>query len=132
MQKLVTEAGEEHGLINTVANSVADTDFKHIAPENKEKFKKMRAEDAKVKKAKYINMKGENERLERPYMRWAGDPIHTFKLIPGHIYELPMGFINEINSKQNYQRSEVLDANSRPTIKDKLLPNEHQLVPVGF
>lgn len=133
MQELIAQNGEKHGLINTVANSVKDDGFKSMTPENKVKAEKMRKEDSKLVKARYLNSRGKHERLTKPYCRYAGDPIRTFHCIPGHVYELPLGFINEVNgSKGLAQRSEVLDADGVPTKKDGEFEKIHEFVPVSF
>src|SRR5574341_1517556 len=99
---LVTESGEQHGLINTVANSVQDNGFKHMDAKTKTKAEKLRAEEKRIVKARYLNHRGNHERLTKPYCRWAGDPIQTYHLIPGHTYDLPMGFINEVNDPNKW------------------------------
>lgn len=131
---LVTESGEQHGLINQVANSVQDNGFAHFKPEWKKKAEDLRKKEAKVVKARYINHRGQNERLTKPYCRWAGDPICTYHLIPGYTYDLPLGLVEEVNdpNKRLPKRSEVLDASGRPTTKDGVSEIIHELVPVGF
>ncbi len=132
-QLMVTENGEQHGLINSVANSVKDNGFQYMTPEAKSKAEKQRKEESRKVKARYINHRGDNERLTKPYMRWAGDPIQTYHLIPGFTYELPMGFINEINNSPGLpRRSELLDSQGMPTKKDGKNERIHELVPVGF
>lgn len=129
---LMTESGEQHGLINTIANSVSDHGFKHFDPKWKKEAEKMKAEDHKMVKARYINKRGNHERLDKPYMRWAGDPIRIYHLIPGYTYDLPMGFVNEINGKKNIVRSEMLDESGNVSKKDSITESIHELVPVSF
>lgn len=124
--------GERHGHINRVANSVPDNGFQHMTPENKVKAEKMKKEDHRVVKARYLNHRGKHERLTKPYCRWAGDPIDTYHLIPGQEYSLPKGFVDEVNNSPGLpQRSEILDADGIPTAKDEAF-KIHELVPVGF
>ena len=113
-EAMVTPSGERHGLINRVANSVQDNGFAHFKPEWKKKAEDLRKKESKMVKARYINHRGQHERLTKPYCRWAGDPIDTYHLIPGFEYELPLGFIEEINdpNKVMPKRSEILDANA--------------------
>ncbi len=127
-----SENGEEHGLVNTLANSCADNGFASMKPEIKAKAEKLRKEESRVVKARYINHRGKNERLDKPYCRYAGDPIQIFHLIPDNVYELPLGFINEVNSVRLAQRSEVLDKDGIPTKKDGKGLQIHELVPVAF
>lgn len=132
-KEMIYKNGEKHGLINSVANSVPDNDFKHMTPENKAKAQKLRKEESKMVKARYLNHRGSHERLSMPYCRWAGDPINTYHLIPGEIYELPMGLINQINNNPGLpKRSELLDANGRPTLIEGVAEKIHEMVPVGF
>ena len=128
----MTESGEQHGLINTLANSVSDHGFKHFDPKWKKEAEKMKAEDHKMVKARYINKRGNHERLDKPYCRWAGDPIRIYHLIPGYTYDLPMGFVNEINSKKNISRSDRVDESGKIATKDTVAEAIHELVPVSF
>ena len=129
----VTESGEQHGLINTVANSVKDENFKHMTPENKAKAEKLRKEESKLVKARYINHRGSHERLTKPYCHWAGDPIQTWHCIPDHVYDIPKGLVDEVNGNKGLpRRSEVLDAKGMPTSKDGKSEKIHEFVPVGF
>ncbi len=133
--EMVTNWGEKHGLINTLANSCPDKGTDHLQKEDlKKKAEALRKEEAKIVKAKYLNKNGPGERLTKPYMRWAGDPIQIYHLIPGQVYDLPYGFVKEINdpNKKMKVRSEILDINGRPTLKDQEGEALHQLVPVGF
>lgn len=132
---MVTETGEQHGLINTLANSVSAADaFKNMEPEWKSKAEKMKKEDNKMVKARYINHRGNNERLSKPYCRYAGDPIRVYHLIPGYTYELPMGFVNEINEPLHrpMKRSGLLNKEGVPLPSDKVDSKIHELVPVSF
>lgn len=130
--KQVTPNGEEHGLINEVANSVDDNGFKHMKPEVKAKAEKLRKEESRIVKARYINHRGNHERLTKPYCHWAGDPIQTWHFIPGYTYDVPKGLVDEVNSKRLAQRSEILDSKGMPTVKDGPGLQIHEFVPVGF
>lgn len=136
---MCTTAGEEHGLINTLTNSVIFDDFKNMTPANKAKCEKEKKEDARVVKARYINHRGRHERLSKPYCRWAGDPIQQFHLIPGYTYDLPMGFVKEVNEVRVPKRSGLVsvdgqDLNAHGAPLDKDTPGEaiHELVPINF
>ena len=130
---MVAPNGERHGLVNVVANSVQDNDFKHMTPETKKKAESLKKDEQRIVSARYINNRGTHERLEKPYMRWAGERIEMWKLIPGQTYNLPYGFIKEVNENPGLaKRSEILDVNGVPTKRDG--PNEkiHELVPTSF
>ena len=133
MQELVSETGEKHGLINTVANSVKDNGFQNFTPENKAKAEKIKKEEARIVKARYMNHRGTHERLTKPYCRWAGDPIQTWHFIPGKTYDVPYGLVKEVNDNPGLaRRSEVLDSQGMPTKKDAQSERIHEFVSVGF
>lgn len=133
VESMRTASGEEHGLINVLANSVPDNGFKHMTPEARTKAEKMKKDDAKMVKAKYINYRGINERLEKPYCKYAGDRIQIWKLIPNEVYELPYGFVKEINESRGMPvRSEILDGKGVPTTKDGASQKIHELIPISF
>jgi hypothetical protein len=86
----------------------------------------------------YLNSRGRHERLTKPYTRYAGDPIHIYHLIPGEVYDLPLGFVKEVNGVKQIKRSGLvsgdttLDGNGAPLDKDEEAPWLHKLVPAGF
>jgi hypothetical protein len=136
-----TAGGEIHGLINTLTNSVPFDDFKNMKPENKKELERQKKEDARMVKAEYMNSRGRHERLTKPYCRYAGDPICIYHLIPGKIYELPLGLINEVNDKNKIMKrragllevdGEPVQRNSSPLDSDEDGSWLHKLVPVNF
>ena len=136
---MCTASGEQHGLINTLTNSVEFNEFKHMKPDMKLKCEKEKKEDARMVKVKYINMRGNHERLSKPYCRWAGDPILQYHLIPGHVYEVPMGLVKEVNEVKVPKRSGLvsvdgqdINANGAPLDKDAPAEQLHMLVPATF
>jgi len=131
-EKIVEENGEEHGLINSIANSVKDNGFKHMTPENKAKAQKQKKEDEKLVKARYINHRERNGVLEVPYCKWAGEPIRFYKLLNGYEYDVPKGLVDQVNEAVLPQRSEVLDRNGVPTKKDSAPLRVHELLPTRF
>lgn len=136
---MATASGEEHGLINTVANSVQDNGFKHMDPETKAKCEKLRKEEARKVKARYINHRGKHERLTKPYCRWAGDPIQIWHFIPGHEYEVPKGLVDEVNAKRLPDRAGLIERNGNKVREDGSALSKdgegeqiHEFVAVGF
>jgi len=136
---MCTASGEQHGLINTLTNSVPFDDFKHMDPKIKAKCEKEKKEDARMVKVKYINMRGKHERLSKPYCRWAGDPILQYHLIPNHVYELPYGFVKEVNETKVPKRSGLLSLDGNdinkdgsPLEKDTESEALHMFVPATF
>jgi len=137
--KRCTASGEEHGLINTISNQVADKGDSQVNPKIKSSYEKKRKDDAKLVKAQYINHRGNTERLEKVYCRYAGDPIEVYRLIPGYTYELPMGFIEEVNGIETVKRSGLQSVDGKnvtddgePMAKDGRGLNIHQLIPTSF
>lgn len=129
---MVTASGEQHGLINTLPNSCKDTGFEGMSPEVKAKCEKLRKDEARIVKARYINHRGMHERLTKPYMRYAGDPIRIWHLIPGHTYDLPYGFVKEINESPGLaQRGEKM-VDGEYIAKDQAPMRLHELVPISF
>lgn len=134
-----TATGEQHGLINTLTNSVPFDDFKNMSPSIKAKLEKEKKEDSRMVKVEYLNSKGRHERLTKPYCRYAGDPIQVYNLIPGRQYEVPMGFVKEVNGMKNMKRSGLLEVDGQnvtesgaPLDKDVEADWIHKLIPVGF
>lgn len=128
---MVTAGGEEHGLVNTLANSSQDNDFKYMDEKTKTEAKRLKKEESRMVKARYINHRGMHERLDKPYCRWAGDPIRVYHLIPGQVYELPLGMVNEINSSGLIRRSKE-DGDKTPVGKVEGVDKIHELVPISF
>ncbi len=136
---MVTQSGELHGLINTIGNSVAFDDFKHMDAKTKATCEKKKKDESKMVKARYLNKNGRHERLQKPYCHWSGEPIRMYSLIPGHVYELPKGFIDEVNGYKPIQRSGLLSVDGEPMKKDESPLDKdqyadpiHMLVPVDF
>lgn len=133
-KKYVTQNGLEHGCINTLASSCSDTGFKHMTPEAKKQAEVQKKEEQKIVKVKYINARGPHERLEKPYLRWEGEPITMWRFLHDHDYEVPYGMVKEINEESLglAKRSEILDVNGIPTKKDGAAEKIHRFYPVGF
>lgn len=138
---MVTHAGEEHGLINVLTNSVPFDDFKHMKPEQRKEMEKQKKEDSRKVKAEYMNSRGKHERLTKPYCKYAGDPIQIWHFIPGRVYDVPLGLINEVNDKSKVmpKRSGLVSIDGAPVTKDETpLGNDvegewlHKFVPVSF
>lgn len=138
---MATAAGEEHGLINTLANSVPFDEFKHMKPENKKQIESQKKEDSRLVKAEYMNSRGRHERLTKPYCKYSGDPIQIWHFIPGKVYEVPLGLVNEVNDKNKImkKRSDLIEVDGKPVRKDERpLDNDeegdwiHRFSAVGF
>lgn len=130
---LFTVTGEQHGLIKTLANSVPEEDYSRFKPEDKAKLLKMRKEDSRKVKARYINYRGLNERCSPPYCKYAGDPITMWHFIPNYVYEVPMGLVNQINESPGLaERGERVDELMNPISPGASNPKIHEMIPISF
>lgn len=135
---MATASGEQHGLINTLTNSVQFDDFKNMTPANKAKLEKEKKEDARIVKAEYMNSRGRHERLIKPYCKYAGDPICIYNFIPGKIYDVPLGLVKEVNEKVMPKRSGLIEGatdfegSGAPLAKDEAGDWLHKFTAVGF
>lgn len=136
-----TANGELHGLINTLTNSVPADDFKNFKPEHKKEMERQKKEDSRLVKVEYMNSRGRHERLTKPYCLYSGDPIQIWHFIPGVVYEVPMGLVNEINDKRKTlpKRSGLVSVDGNAINRDEspLARDEdgewlHRMVPAGF
>lgn len=137
---MVTASGEQHGLINTLTNSVKANGFKHMDPKDKTAIEKEYANDSRIVKAEYMNSRGPHERLTKPYCKYAGDPIQIWHFIPGRVYDVPVGLINEVNetSKKMKRRAGLVSVDGasvnggQPLAQDQEGEWLHKFVPVAF
>ncbi len=117
---MATASGEQHGLINTLTNSVPFDDFKNMTPANKTKLEKEKKEDARMVKAQYLNSRGRHERLTKAYCRYSGEPIQIWNFIPEKVYDVPLGLVKEVNdkNKQLPKRSGLVSVDGSPVNPD--------------
>src|ERR1044072_9073381 len=94
---MVTAWGEEHGLMDRYTNSCTYDEFKNYPAASKAKLEKERKEDSRLVDAEYLCSRGQHERLEMPYCKYAGDPIEKWKFIPGYTYKVPYGLVKQVN-----------------------------------
>ena len=134
-----TKNGEAHGLVEQYTNSVSFDDFKNINPKIKDQCIKQKKEDGRLVKVKYINTRGRTERLPKVYCKWAGEPIQKWNLIPGQVYDVPKGMIDEVNAIKRPKRSGLctvdgtdLNPLGAPSEVDQIEDGEHLLVPATF
>lgn len=136
-----TAGGELHGLINTLTNSVPFDDFKHMKPEHKKEVERKKKEDSRIVKAEYMNSRGYHERLTKPYCRYAGDPIQIWHFIPGKVYDVPMGLIEEVNDQNRVMKKREglvsvdgneVQASGAPLKSDQDGSWLHKFVPAAF
>jgi predicted metal-dependent hydrolase len=129
-----TRNGIEHGLINTVANSVPDNQFKRFAEKDRVWLEKQKKEDEKLVYKRYLHADGEKEGaaiewLQRPYYKYEGQPITTWRFIHDNCYWIPKGLCDEVNQQPALpKRSEILDANGVPTKEEGKAKKIHRFV----
>ena len=138
---MATASGEQHGLINTLTNSVTFNDFKNLKPEHKKKVEMEKKEDSRIVKAEYLNSRGKHERLTKPYCKYAGDPIQIWHFIPGKVYDVPLGLVNEVNDKNKIMKKrsglvsvdgDAVRKDESPLDKDEDGDWLHKFTPCGF
>lgn len=137
---LATASGEQHGLINTLTNSVPFDDFKNMKPEHKKELERQKKEDSRLVKAEYMNSRGRHERLTKPYCKYAGDPIQIWHFIPGKVYEVPLGLVKEVNDQNKImkKRSGLVSVDGNEVNAGAPLDNDvdgdwvHKFVAAGF
>ena len=139
--RLCTAGGEEHGLINSLPNNVPFDDFKNFKPEHKKEMERRKKENARLVEVEYLNARGKHERLDKTYCAGSGEPIEFWHCIPGKIYKVPVGLINEVNdqNKRMPKRSGLVSIDGNPIKKDEspLEKDEdgewlHRFVAAGF
>jgi hypothetical protein len=138
---LATAAGEQHGLINTLTNSVPFDDFKHFSAEHKKDMIHRKKENSRLVKAEYMNSRGRHERLTKPFCLGSGEPIQIWHFIPGKTYEVPLGLVNEVNDKNKIMKQRAglvsidgnpVQASEAPLDQDQEGNWLHKFVSVGF
>ena len=138
---MATASGESHGLINVLTNSVPFDEFKNMKPEYKKELERQKKEDSRMVKAEYLNSRGKHERLTKPYCKYAGDPIQIWHFIPGRVYEVPIGLVNEVNDQNKVMKKRSglvsLDGNNlnkdgAPLDRDEDGEWLHKFAAVGF
>jgi len=104
-------------------------------------LEKQKKEDSRMVKAEYMNSRGKHERLTKPYCKYAGDPLQIWHFIPGKVYEVPLGLVNEVNDKNKVmkRREGLMEVDGKEVTKsgaplDRDEEGEwlHKFVAVGF
>lgn len=136
---MVTANGEQHGLINRLTNAVPFDDYKSMTPEHKAECIRRKKEDSRIVKGKVIAKNGKQERLTKAYCLGSGEPILQYNLIPGQVYDLPKGFVDEVNAKKGVKRSGLVSVDGKeinphgaPLAQDEFDEPDFQIVPISF
>lgn len=129
MAALLTASGEEHGLIKQLPNSVKTENLDHMSPEHKVDMQKKIKDACKIVRARYIDRQNANGRFTKPYCAGGGKPIQIWKLISDHVYDLPKGFVEELNAEKGViTRGERIEEGRM--VKADSVVKRHELVPV--
>lgn len=125
-----TKSGFSHGLINFFANSVKESPIKDA--KIKEKLEKEKKRDEEVLSVRYINRKEREGRLERPYMKYAGDPVTQWIFLSNETYDVPRGLVEDVNKMHTFakKRSDILDKDGIALEQDDSADIEHEFVGV--
>jgi hypothetical protein len=68
----------------------------------KPNFEYLRDKDAQVVRGKFIFHEVPGGVLKFPFRKWKGDPIKTYTLKDGEIYEIPLGLAKHLNKECKY------------------------------
>ena len=134
-KKMKTESGFEHGLINVLPNSCSDDGFSKLKPKIKDKCEKLKKEEARVVKARYLNHKDpKNGFLSKTYCHWAGQDLQMWRFLSGYEYEVPYGLVTEVNDPiyKGVKLSGLVDVNNQPIPSDQSGERVHEFLSVGF
>jgi hypothetical protein len=125
----VTGYGEEHGLLRTIPNSCKEG-FKGMSPEDKAAAEKEKKNDAKMVKCRYFNRQSRDGILEKPYCRYAGEPIQIWKFLSDYEYTVPYGLFKEVNDTKRPKRDNEEDSRRKP--RDSSPETIHELIAIGW
>jgi hypothetical protein len=110
-----------------------------MTPENASKCRKETKKRAEIVRGRYINHIYPTERLEKSYINGPGEPICQYKLIPGYEYDLPRGFIEEVNGNPGLPQREGLQEVDGKAVNNDATPlradkaqKYHEIVPCKF
>ena len=125
--------------MNVMTNNVPNHNYETYEATVKSEILKMRKEDSRKVKIKYQNQRGDHERLEMTYCKYAGDPIQVWKFIPGLVYEVPYGLAKQVNeSKMPIREGFIagdkdLEGTGAPLAADKIPSSGiHLMYPATF
>ncbi len=132
MEKQTTKLGIEHGLIETIANSVPDHGYKNLNDTNRKEMLSRRKRDLEMVKRTYQNLKNqETGKFEGWYADHPGEVMRSYRFLHGHTYTMPRGYARKVNAMGAPLRSGLLDSNGNSLEVDGQIDHTHQLVAVG-
>ena len=132
MEKQTTPQGIEHGLIETIANSIPDHGYKNLEDKNRKEMLERKKRDMEVVKRTYQNMKNQEAgKWEGWYGDHPGEPLRCFRFLHGETYLVPRGLSRKINALGAPVRSGLVGTDGRSLDMDGQIDRTHQLVAVG-
>lgn len=132
MELRKTLNGVEHGLLNTLINQVSKKSrFKNMEPKQKSDAEAKILRDSKIERVRYINYANQdNGCLVKDYYVAAGEPIYLFKFLHDHIYDVPLGLIEEVNdpTRKVPQREGLIGKDNVPLNSDGPAKRVHHFI----
>ena len=129
MKKLRTKNGQEHGLIDSIANAVQDHGYKNLSELNRKEMLSRRKNDLELIPVTYQNLKNqENGKWESPYADHPGEPIRLFRFFHGNSYVIPRGLAKKINALKVPVQSGITDLNGNELNVEGKFDQTHQIV----
>ena len=87
----------------------------------KANVEQLRARDAKKVRGRFNYLEMPGGTLRFCYRAYKGDPLITYPLKDGEIYELPIGVARHLNTNVGrYEHKYLLDANGNPSAKTRV------------
>ncbi len=123
----------EHGLIETIANSILDHGYANLSEANKKDVLAQKKKDLELVDVIYQNLdNSETGKFEGAYGTYSGEPIRFYRFIAGQRYSIPRGFARQINEELGCPvRSGLLDSNGKELAKDGQTKRTHQMIPAS-
>lgn len=129
MEKFVTANGQEHGLLEEVANQITKEAYAKFPEKTRKELEARDKRNAELVKVTYMHRTDEvNGKWEGWDKARPGEPLRMFRFFSGHSYIVPRGLKESINKLGTTPLSGILDKNGVPTPKDGSLKRYHLMV----
>ena len=128
MEKHVTREGVEHGLVETIANSVPDHGYKNLSEKHRKEMLDKKKNDLELVEIVYHHLKNQDTgKFEGWYADHPGTPMYYFRLLYGLKYKIPKGMAKKINNLGAPQRSGLVDSRGNELLRDGVKERTHQV-----
>lgn len=132
MKKQTTALGQEHGLLETIANSVLDTGYKNLSEKNRKEMIERRKKDLELTEVRYQNLKNQdNGKWEGWYAEYPGEPMYNFRMLHDNKYLIPRGLARKINAMKVPQQSGIVSVDGSHYQSQNKFDQTHQVVSAG-